>query len=284
MQNKFKTLLIILGLFALSFNITLADNPEKVLDYKSDLIIDSDLDGLTDLGEKEIFKTDSTNPDTDSDGFYDGTEIIEGFNPLENTSPVAVKTITQNTFPVEGEIQWVWYLTRATGLMAFLLLYVVMFLGISIRMPGLNKIIKPIDSLNIHGWLSVQALIFVFIHGAILLLDKYLSFNILDILVPWYSKSYSNELALGIVGMYLMIILTVTSYMRKIINFKVWRAIHFLNIFLYGAVVFHGLYLGTDLREGMLRSIFIYINLALVILIFAHMIFKIVKYFKRELE
>jgi predicted ferric reductase len=163
---------------------------------------------------------------------------------------------------------------------AFLLLYLVMFLGLSIKTPLLNKLIKPINSLNVHTWLSVQALFFVFVHMGALLFDKYLNFGIYDITVPFISKLYTNEVALGILGMYLMVLLIVNSYFRKFISYKLWRFSHYLNIVLYIIVVAHGFFLGTDLKNEIVRNIFIGMNLFLMMIIVVNIITKIINYFK----
>lgn len=47
----------------------------------SDRDFDSDGDTLSDRMEIEVYKTDPTNPDTDGDGFWDGVEVVKGFNP-----------------------------------------------------------------------------------------------------------------------------------------------------------------------------------------------------------
>jgi Bacterial TSP3 repeat len=54
-----------------------------------DASLDNDQDGLTNLQEYG-FGTDPTNPDTDGDGYLDGTEIAQGTNPLvpPNLPPV----------------------------------------------------------------------------------------------------------------------------------------------------------------------------------------------------
>lgn len=56
------------------------DTKEKELGT-SDRNFDSDGDTLTDTAEVEVYQTDPNNPDTDGDGFWDGLEIIKGFNP-----------------------------------------------------------------------------------------------------------------------------------------------------------------------------------------------------------
>ncbi len=42
---------------------------------------DTDHDGLPDLIEVEIYKTEPKNPDTDGDSYKDGYEVKNGFNP-----------------------------------------------------------------------------------------------------------------------------------------------------------------------------------------------------------
>jgi len=58
-------------------------------------VIDSDHDGLSDDLEKQ-FKTDPHNPDTDGDGYADGLEIANGFDPLSKEPKKLTKTIVIN--------------------------------------------------------------------------------------------------------------------------------------------------------------------------------------------
>jgi hypothetical protein len=45
-------------------------------------LVDSDNDGLSDKNEINLYQTDPNNPDTDSDGYLDGEEVNNGYNPL----------------------------------------------------------------------------------------------------------------------------------------------------------------------------------------------------------
>ena len=49
--------------------------------YGENLIVDSDRDGLPDEAEINIYHTDPHNPDTDGDGYLDGVEVNNGYNP-----------------------------------------------------------------------------------------------------------------------------------------------------------------------------------------------------------
>ena len=162
----------------------------------------------------------------------------------------------------------IWYLTRASALVGYFLLWVSIFLGLAIRTPILKKIIKPIYSFQMHCWISLQAVFFAGLHGIFLLFDKYVGFGWSNILIPYCPTEKVNVqfLALGIIGFYVMIILVLTSYLRKYISQTIWRGLHFLNIGLFVIVFIHALFLGTDLKSGILREIFIYANTVLAVL------------------
>ena len=172
-------------------------------------------------------------------------------------------------------IPWAWYFARAGGLMAFLLLYFSIFFGLAIRLPILKKIIAPGDSFSLHQTLSVQAFIFVLLHGLFFLGDIYLNFGFKEIFVPFASTYEPQLVAMGSIGMYLMLLLILTSYFRRFISYRAWRAVHFLNIALYGAGFFHAYYLGTDLKTGLLREIFIGMNMLLFGLMLVSIILKL---------
>jgi hypothetical protein len=53
--------------------------------------IDTDSDGISDVDEITLYKTDPNIADTDGDGFSDGVEIVRGYNPTDAT-PEAVVT------------------------------------------------------------------------------------------------------------------------------------------------------------------------------------------------
>ncbi|MCX6761945.1 MAG: ferric reductase-like transmembrane domain-containing protein [Candidatus Moranbacteria bacterium] len=280
-----KKIILIITIIILGsrFGVALAAETPKV-DYGNNPVIDSDLDGLTDEGEKQIYHTDPNNPDTDGDGILDGAEVLAGTNPLDRTSPSVTKNITVLQYPEEERQLWSWYLTRAGGLISFLLLYLAIFFGIAIRFPGLKNIFQPLESYNFHAWISVQALVFTFIHGLVLLGDNYLKFSLKDIFVP-FASTYNPELVtLGVLGMYALVAIILTSYFRKYLSYRVWRVTHFLNIALYALAFFHAYYLGTDLKSGIMREIFIGMNVLLLGLMFVSLFLKLKNTFAQKAE
>lgn len=176
---------------------------------------------------------------------------------------------------VELQIPWDWYIVRASALIGFLLLYVAVFAGTVSCLPGIRRFFLRLRSLNFHCWISLQALVFAAIHGAALLFDKIVPFNLADVLVPFHSAYQPFLVALGTISFYLMVILVVSSYARRYISQKFWRGLHFLNIVLYVFSVAHAFFLGTDLQSGLLRNVFIWANVFLILLLIYNIIYGI---------
>lgn len=263
--------LVALGLFALSlFPFGVWAQESSRLDYGQGPVVDMDLDGLTDVGEKELYLTDPVKADTDEDGIFDGVEVLQGSNPLDASSRLGLVE-TQATLETAGEESPLpWYVSRAAGLVSFALLYVSMLLGLSIRLPFLGKIFAPAYSFKVHCWISLQALLFALLHGGILMFDDFLGFSAKDVFVPFLSSFEPVLVGLGTTAFYLMLVLVLTSYFKKFIPHKAWRAVHWLNVLLYVFGVAHALSLGTDLKEEIYRAIFSGLNAVLVLLILAN--------------
>jgi hypothetical protein len=51
---------------------------------------DSDGDGISDIDEVTVYKTDPNNPDSDGDTFLDGVEIVSGFDPNDSQAETVI--------------------------------------------------------------------------------------------------------------------------------------------------------------------------------------------------
>jgi hypothetical protein len=84
---------------------------------------DTDIDGLTDEGERTVYRTDPNRFDTDGDGVGDGQEILSGTNPLDAAS----SRVTELTAPIDGPMlgdgaRYARYVGLATGGFVFIFL------------------------------------------------------------------------------------------------------------------------------------------------------------------
>jgi len=73
--------------------------------------VDSDNDGLTDLEENYVFVTDINSTDTDQDGYIDGSEVLNLYNPagngnLADSALVKQHNNTVNNYSILYPIAW----------------------------------------------------------------------------------------------------------------------------------------------------------------------------------
>ncbi len=140
-----------------------------------------------------------------------------------------------------------WYLSRGSAFSAYLLMWASMMLGVGVTnklssfWPGLPPTIE------LHQFTSILGLFFGVFHALILLGDHFIQFSIIQILLPFSSNGFKPVLiGLGQLGFYLMLLVTLSFYVRKVIGPKFWRSIHYLSFLGFVFVLIHGLAAGTD--------------------------------------
>ena len=143
-------------------------------------------------------------------------------------------------------VQVLWFITRSSGIIAFLLMWLSTVWGLAISNKILSPILQAIFSFDFHEVLSLLAIGFTVLHIGVLLFDPYLPFSLTQILVPFVSTYRSPWVAIGIIGFYLMLLVSATFYLRRQIGQKAFRAIHFASYLSYVSITLHSLFTGTD--------------------------------------
>lgn len=146
-----------------------------------------------------------------------------------------------------------WYMIRATGTVAYLLLYLSVIIGLYSQVQKKRKK-KVASTLILHESLSNWAFTMVYGHLGFLLIDSYFSFKWVELLIPFKTDYKPFPMALGIFSLYFLILTIVTSKLRKKIGYQKWRKLHSLNPILYGLVTIHGLLIGSDF-QGMVIAV-----------------------------
>ena len=150
-----------------------------------------------------------------------------------------------------------WYLSRSSAMVAFILLWLSMALGLMIT----NKLARiwpggPI-AYDVHQFSSIVGLAFAIFHALILLGDAYISFDFLSVIVPFVSHSYRPFwVGIGQVSLYLMAIVILSFYLRKQITRKGWRLLHFTSYLVFLLALIHGVASGSDTQNLWVRSLY----------------------------
>ena len=104
-----------------------------------------------------------------------------------------------------------WYASRATGVVALVLLTAVVLLGILVtrrgRLPGLPRFATT----SLHRSLSLLSVAFIAVHVITAILDPYVSIGIAASVIPFASPYKPLWLGLGAISLDLMIALILTS-------------------------------------------------------------------------
>jgi len=140
-----------------------------------------------------------------------------------------------------------WYLSRASAMVAYGLLWLSMAFGLIIT----NKLARlwpggPI-AFDLHQFASLIGLAFAFFHALILMGDKYINYDLAQVLVPFNSTGYKPVwVGLGQIGFYLLAIVGLSFYVRKRLGNRSWRLIHYLSFLTFALALLHGILAGTD--------------------------------------
>lgn len=140
-----------------------------------------------------------------------------------------------------------WHLARASGVIAYLLLWLSAALGLLITNRMARVWPGGPTAFDLHQFTSLLSLAFTGFHALILLGDDYISYSLAQILIPFAAAGYRPiATGLGQVAFYLAIMVTFSFYVKKRIGRRAWRIIHYASFLLFILIILHGLTAGTD--------------------------------------
>ncbi|HVN55200.1 MAG TPA: hypothetical protein VMT46_12780 [Anaerolineaceae bacterium] len=164
--------------------------------------------------------------------------------------------------------QVTWYITRAAGLTAYLVLWLSVAWGLAVPSKILDNLLQRTFTYDFHQFLSLLAIGFITLHIGVLYFDQYLPYSLVQILVPFLSPYRPLWVGLGAISFYLALLVTVTYYIRGTIGAKAFRAIHTLSLVAYLGVTVHALFAGTDSSLPVVMAVYTGTFLATVFLMF----------------
>jgi len=148
-----------------------------------------------------------------------------------------------------------WYATRATGVVALVLLTVAVVLGIAANAGLATAGIPRAVTGGLHRNVSLLVLAFVVVHVLTTVLDSYTPIGLVAAFVPFSSAYRPFWLSLGAIAFDLLLALGLTSLVRERMSYRTWRAVHWLAYACWPVALWHGLGTGTDSRLPWLLAI-----------------------------
>lgn len=142
-----------------------------------------------------------------------------------------------------------WWVSRATGLVAGLLLVGSLVWGVLLATRALKPVDRPAWLLGLHRYMSSLACVLIVAHLLALVADNYVYFGWREIFVPWGSEWKNTPVAIGVIAMYIIGLVQLSSLVMKRIPKSLWRSIHLLSYVGVWLTFFHAAYAGTDVSN-----------------------------------
>jgi sulfoxide reductase heme-binding subunit YedZ len=139
-----------------------------------------------------------------------------------------------------------WELARASGIVAYVLLSLVVFVGVALAGKVRSTRWPRFAVEDVHRFGGILVGVFVWLHVVTIAIDGYLPFSLRQLVVPGAASFRPFWTALGIVAAELLLALAVTNKLKARLPYGVWRRAHYLNLPLWLLATGHSIAGGTD--------------------------------------
>jgi sulfoxide reductase heme-binding subunit YedZ len=158
-----------------------------------------------------------------------------------------------------------WAMIRYSGLLAYLLLFIGMALGILYSFPQWTSSVK-MKVMKGHTLANNTGTLLALFHAVLLIIDTYMPFSWREILVPFAAEKSPVANGLGTLAVYGLLILLLTTDLRNKLKRKLWRMIHLLSYPIFIMALLHGFFVGSDSGNGLVRNMYMMTSLVLLLL------------------
>jgi DMSO/TMAO reductase YedYZ heme-binding membrane subunit len=146
-----------------------------------------------------------------------------------------------------------WYVARATGFVAWGLLSGSVISGLLVSTRITHGRPTAAWLVDLHRFLSGAGLVFIALHLGGLVADSFVHFGAADLLVPFASSWKPVPVALGIVSLYLVAAVEVSSLLMRRLPRRWWKRIHLASYGFFWSATFHLLLAGSDATNPVAR-------------------------------
>lgn len=175
----------------------------------------------------------------------------------------AIHGLLNQAFALDTTQNTTWYITRASGMMAYLLLWLSTAWGLAIPSKIIDRLLHRSFTFDFHQVISLLSLGFLGLHIFILTADHFLPFTLAQLFVPFIAPYRPLWIGIGVFALYISVLVTATFYIRRKIGMNTFRLIHYTSLIGYLAALGHSIFSGTD--SSLPAAMLMYYGTALVI-------------------
>jgi DMSO/TMAO reductase YedYZ heme-binding membrane subunit len=151
--------------------------------------------------------------------------------------------------------QFLWVLARVAGLSSYAALAIALVTGIALRTAvldwlGSNRALRALHEYTTVLWIPLAGL-----HLLSLLLDTTARIGLLDLVIPFHSTYGTLAIGLGALSVDLLLLVTVTAFLKRRMNKDLWLWLHRLAYPAFALLFLHAVLSGTDFSDPIVSAI-----------------------------
>jgi hypothetical protein len=144
---------------------------------------------------------------------------------------------------------WMWYLARGSGVAALVLLTWTVLLGVVTATRWQPRHLPRFVIEYLHRNITIVAMGAIAVHVCAIVIDGFAPIGFRDVFIPFATPYRPLWLGLGAIGVDLLLLVAVTSWLRHRVGPRTWRVIHWSAYAAWLLAVLHALGTGTDTAE-----------------------------------
>lgn len=145
--------------------------------------------------------------------------------------------------------QLLWFTSRTAALTAFFVIAAALVTGQALRTFVLEGWVGRREVMAVHGFLTICWAPLIALHVLAGLLDPVSRLTPLDVVIPFRVPYAALPIGLGALGFDVLLVVTVTSYLRKRMSATTWRWLHRMSYVMFGLIFVHAMLSGSDLAR-----------------------------------
>ncbi|HEY1387422.1 MAG TPA: ferric reductase-like transmembrane domain-containing protein [Ktedonobacterales bacterium] len=167
---------------------------------------------------------------------------------------------------------FLWYVTRAAATSAYITLSITVIIGLFRSLARVSRLRNAralwlLDEL--HPYLAVLTLALVVFHLLSLVFDPLIPFSLFNLLLPFDQPYRPLAVDLGVLALYGLAVVWLSSWVKRRIAYASWRALHYTGFVAFLLVTLHGIFAGSDSGEPWMRMLYLGISGVVTLLILA---------------
>ena len=139
-----------------------------------------------------------------------------------------------------------WYAARSSGLVAWAVVTASIVWGLAVSTRIIRKKGVPAWCLDLHKFLGTLSIVFVAVHLLALWADNFTYFGPRELFVPMASAWRPGAVAWGVVALYLLVAIQLTSWTMRKLPRRVWHAVHLTSFPMFAFATVHAFTTGAD--------------------------------------